>query len=96
VPVGPLEVAGDEGQAVGQLETAAVLQRAVGANTCRANGRFVNQLQRQSRFDVLARPPGPTTEEIPRSQPQVLGHQQPQASQIAADLVGQHLPQATL
>ena len=69
-------VAGDERQPVGQLKSPlaeASLITQAGAAQC----RLMDQLQRQSRFDPLSRLPAPTAEQIPSSQPQVFGNQEP-------------------
>ena len=54
----------------------------------------MDQLQRQARLDPSPGLTAPTAKQIPRSQPQVLGNQQPKADQVAGDLVGQQLPHA--
>ena len=54
----------------------------------------MHALQGQAWFHALTGLAGPSAQQVPRAQPQMLGHQQPHASQIAADLIGQHLPHA--
>lgn len=49
----------------------------------------MDQLQGQPRQQVGGRGVGPTLEQFPRAQPQVLGDQKPQADQVAVNLVGQ-------
>ena len=86
-------VAGHEGKSVGQLE-AALAERALLPQARGTEGRLVDHLQRQTRFDALGRLTAPTAEQVPCAQPQVFGNQQPQAHQVAGDLVGQELPHA--
>lgn len=81
----------DERQTVGQFESTARVQRAVGANPARADGRLVNQLQSQTRFDAFARLPGPAAQKVPGSEPEMFGHQQPDAGEVAGDFVGKSL-----
>ena len=84
-------IVGDKRQAIDQLETAAVMQRAISANPAGADGGLVNQLQRQTRLDALTRLTRPAAQQIPSAQAQVLGDQQPDPGEVAADLVGQPL-----
>lgn len=87
-------VAGQKRQAVGQFEPTPIVQGSVFSNSPRADGRLMHQLHGQPRPDGLGRLLGPATQQIPGAQPQMFGHQQPHAGQIAADLVGQSLPHA--
>ena len=89
------DVAGDEGKAIGQLE-AALAEGALLPQSGGTQRRFVDQLQRQTRLNALARLVGPTANQVPSAQPQVFRHQQPQAHQVAGDLVRQELPHAAL
>lgn len=88
-------VTGDEGEAGRQLETTAIRQGSIRANPRGAESRLVDQLQSQSRFGPFRGLPGPAAQQIPRSQTEVFGHQQPHAHQMSADLVGQELPDTT-
>ena len=56
----------------------------------------MDQLQRQTRFHALARLARPGAKQVPRSQAEVFGNQQPEAGHVVADLVGQTLPHAAL
>ena len=56
----------------------------------------MDQLQRQTRFHPLARLARPGAEQVPRSQAEVFGNQQPEAGHVVVDLVGQALPYAAL
>ncbi len=51
----------------------------------------MNQLHRQTWLDAFTRLAGPAAQQVPGSQPQVFGQKQPEAGEIAADLVGQAL-----
>ena len=86
-------IARHEGQSIGQLESF-LRQTARLTDTRHAQSRFMYQLQCQARFDALGRLLGPLAQKIPRAQPQMLGHQQPQAHHVARDLVGQQLTHA--
>ena len=84
-------IMGNEGQAIGQFETRAVVQGAVGTDTFGADRRLVNHLQGQTWLDALGGLSGPTAQQIPGPQTQVFGCQQPDAGQVPADFVGQPL-----
>jgi hypothetical protein len=84
-------VRGGERQSMGQLKIL-VRQGALLANPRDAQSRLVDQLHRQPRLDGLGTFTGPGTQQIPGSHTKMLGHQQPDARQIATDLVGQSLP----
>ncbi len=51
----------------------------------------VHQLQLQTRLDAVGATAGPVVQEIPGAQTKVFGDQEPQADEIAADLVGEKL-----
>ncbi len=88
-------VGGEEGQTVGELE-AFLRERAALPRSGGAQRGFVHQLKCEARFDTLAGLAGPTTEQIPGSQAQVLGDQQPKADLVATDLIGQQLAHGAL
>ena len=54
----------------------------------------MDQLKPQARLDPIAGPAAPAAEQVPGSQPQMFGNQQPEADQVSRDLVGQKLPHA--
>jgi hypothetical protein len=56
----------------------------------------MDQLQGQPGLDAFAGGAAPTDQQVPSSQAQVFGDQQPQPQHGTADLVGQELPDATL
>ena len=86
----------DEWQAIGQFKSATVVQRAFATNATGADGSLMNQLHGQTWRDRFARLACPATQQVPRSQSQMFGDQQPDASKVAADFVGQALPDSTL
>ncbi len=88
-------VGGEEGQTVRELE-ALLRERAVLARSKGAQRRLVNQLKCEARFDTLAGLASPPAEQIPGSQAQMLGDQQPKADQVATDFIGQQLAHAAL
>ena len=55
-------VGGDKGQSIRQFKAAARMQRPIKADARRADGRFLNQLHGQSRFDAICGLPRPTTQ----------------------------------
>jgi hypothetical protein len=56
-----------------------------------AQSRLVDQLQRQARFDTIGFLGSPRAEEVPGTQPEQFGGKQPDADQVAHDLVGEEL-----
>ena len=88
-------VAGEERQAVGQLEDPLV-QRAAMPQPGAAEGRLVDQLQRQPRPHAPRPLPGPAADQVPGPQAEQLGDQQPDAGQVPHHLVGEELPHAVL
>src|SRR4051812_2209213 len=84
-------VAAQEGQAVDQLKPF-LGQVALRTQPGDAQASLVNQLQGQPRLDVLAGLLAPVAQQTPTAQTQVLRHEQPQADQVAADLVAENLP----
>jgi hypothetical protein len=67
-------IRGDEGQPVCQFKTTPRMKRPIGADTCRTDSGFVNQLHRQAGLDAFARLLGPTTQQIPGSKTKMLSH----------------------
>jgi hypothetical protein len=55
----------------------------------------MNQLQRQTRLDAFGGEAAPGEQQIPGSQAEMFGNQQPQAQVGTADLVRQQLPDST-
>ena len=88
-------VAGEERQAVGQLEDPLVQGAAV-PQPGAAQRRLVDQLQRQARFHALRALSGPAAHQVPGPQAEQLGDQQPDAGQVSHDLVGEELSHAVL
>ena len=80
-------------QAIDQFEPV-LAERPFLANAGRTQGGFVNELQGQAGFGPQRRVARPAAQQIPGTQPQMFGNQQPQPDQIAGDLVGQQLPHA--
>jgi len=86
-------VAGQKGETIDQLE-ASLAQAARLAQTRDAQGGFMHQLQGQARGDGLRPLAGPAEQQLPGAESQVFGNQQPQADQVARNLVGQQLTHA--
>lgn len=83
-------------QAVGQFK-AAVAQRAIGAKGWPAQRRFVDQVQGQARSQgFIGQFTRPGSQQIPGAQAKVLGREQPQAQEVARNLIGQELPDLPL
>ncbi len=82
-----------EGDAVGQLEDVLVHGATV-PQTGGAQSRFVDQLQRQARLDTIGPLRGPRADQVPSTQPEQFGSQEPNASQVSHDLVGEKLAHA--
>jgi hypothetical protein len=83
-------IRGQEGKSVEHLETAEGDTSAF-AEAPQAQGRFVNQLQGQSRLDPVAGLSRPPAQQIPGAQTEVFRNQQPQARRGITDLVGESL-----
>lgn len=81
-------VAGDEGQAVGELESF-LAERASPAYAAGAQGGFVDQLEGQARGHLRAVPCAPSLEKVPRAQAQMFGDQEPNPHHGSRNLVGQ-------
>lgn len=88
-------VADDEGEAIGQLK-AALAEGATAAETVVAEGGFVEQLEGDPGLKGLRGLTGPAAEQIIGAEPQVFGDEQPEADEIAGDLVGQQLSDVAL
>ena len=84
-------VAGHERQTVGEFEAAAIGQRAIVANSAHAQRRLLDHLHREPRFDVFARTARPAAQQIPGSESEMFGRQQPHSDKMTADLVRQEL-----
>lgn len=88
-------VGGDERQAARHFK-ASLTQGVFLAHPRDAQGRFMNQLHREARFDALGALAGPGAQKVPCSQAQMLGRQKPNADHRSRNLVGQKLPNASL
>ena len=88
-------VAGEERQAVGQLEDPLVQGAAV-PQPGAAQRRLVDQLQRQARPHALRALSRPAAHQVPGPQAEQFGDQQPDAGQVSHDLVGEELSHAVL
>ena len=83
----------DEGQAVEELK--ALLGEGAGRAEVHDSQRcLVHELQGQAGGEVGGGGAGPAGEQIPGSHAQVFGQQQPEAHQIAGNLIGQELADA--
>jgi hypothetical protein len=86
-------IGSDKGQAVEEFE-ALLGEGAGGTEVHDAQGGLVHELQGQAGGEVGGGGAGPAAEQIPGSQAQVFGQQQPEANQIAGNLIGQELADA--
>ena len=83
----------DKGQAVEEFE--ALLAEGAGAAKVHHSERgLMHELQGEAGGKVGGGRPGPGGEQVPGSQAQVLGRQQPEADQIAGNLIRQELADA--
>ena len=83
----------DEGQAVEEFE-ALLAEGAGGTKVHHAERGLVHELQGQAGRKVGGGRPGPRREQVPGSQAQVFGRQQPEAHEVAGDFIGQELADA--
>ena len=83
-------ITGDKGQAVGHFK-ALLAEGAFMALASDAQGGFVDQLQGETRFDFGSVFTGPSPQQVPGSQAQMLGDQQPDADEVAQYLVAEQL-----
>lgn len=88
-------VARDKRQSIGQFKTL-LAQRAARPDAAYAEGGLMNQLEGQPRFDPRTGKAAPSLEQIPCSQAQMFGRQQPDSHHGPRDLVGQQLAYASL
>jgi len=88
-------VAGEERQAVGQLENPLV-QGAALPQSGAAQRRLMDQLQRQAWSHMLGALPGPAAHQVPGPQAQQLGDEEPDAGQVSHGLVGEKLSHPAL
>ncbi len=84
------DIGGQEGETVGQLEPPLV-EATPGAYARAAQRRLVNQLQGQPGLNPLGGLASPAAEQVPGSQAEQLGGQEPEADRTVADLIGQEL-----
>ena len=89
------QIAGHERQPVGQLESS-LAQRTPSPYAGATQRGFMDQLECQSRLNLLRRLAAPSAQQVPSSHPQMLRNQKPQANQVARDFVGQELSHAAL
>jgi hypothetical protein len=82
-------------EAVEEFE-AFLTERTSGSHVHDSESRFVNQLQSHAGGQIRGRRSSPVCQQIPGSQPQVFGRQQPEPNQITRDLIGQQLANAAL
>jgi hypothetical protein len=86
-------IGGDEGKTIEQFK--ALLTQATGLpDASHTQSGFMHQLQGQAGFHLSSGLAGPAAQQVPRSQSQVFGHQEPEADHVAGDFVGQQLPDA--
>lgn len=78
---------------MGQFK-ALLAQAALCAQARGTQGGFVDQLQGQAWFDVVCRPAGPLSEQVPSSEAEVFGDEQPEADEIPGDFIGEELSNA--
>ena len=83
-------IGGKERQAVGQLEDVLV-QAAAEAQAGDTEGRLVDELESQPRFDSFGFFPSPAADQVPGPQPEQFWGEQPQPGQVTHDLVGKEL-----
>ncbi len=86
-------IGSDEGQAVEEFE-ALLGEGAGGAEVHDSQRRLVHELQGQAGREVGGGGPSPAGEQIPGSQAQVCGRQQPEADEVAGNLIRQELTDA--
>ena len=86
-------IGGDERKAVGDLHSP-LAEGAALADPGDAQGGLVNQLQGQARLNLFGRFSTPAAQEVPGSQAQMLGNQQPQTHQRSRHFIGQKLAHA--
>lgn len=84
-----------KGQAIEEFE-ALLTEGAGGTEVHHPEGGFMGQLQGQAGGEIGGRGIRPAAEQIPSSQAQVFRGQQPEADQIAGNLIGQQLADAAL
>lgn len=85
-------IGGKKREAIGQFK-ALVAEGAMIAQGRPAEGRFVNQMQRQTwGQSARAQVTGPGAQQVPSAQAQMLGDKQPQSEQVAGDFISQELP----
>lgn len=88
-------ITGDKGQTVGHFKTL-LAEGALLALPGEAQGGFVDQLQGEARFDFGGVFAGPSAQQVPGAQAQMFGDEQPDADEIAQDLVAQQLSEGPL
>ena len=86
-------VGGDEGESVGEFEP--FLGEGAGlADAGHAQGGLVNELQSQAGFDAAVGLSAPAADQVPGSETEVFGNEQPDPQEGSRNLVGQQLPDA--
>jgi len=86
-------IGSDKGQTIEEFE-AFLGQGAGGTEVHDSQGGFMSELQGQAGGEVGRGGSGPAAEQIPGTQAQVFGYEQPEADQITGDLIGQELADA--
>ncbi len=85
----------NKGEAVEEFESF-LAERTSGSHMNDSESRFVNQLQSHAGGQARGRASSPACQQVPGSQAQVFGCQQPEPDQIARNLIGQQLADAAL
>jgi hypothetical protein len=89
------DVAGEKGQAVGQLEDPLV-QGSTVPQSGAAQRCLMNQLQRQAWAHTLGGLFGPAAHQVPSPQAEQLGDEEPDTSQVTREFVGEKLSDSVL
>jgi hypothetical protein len=87
------DITGQKGKPIGQFE-ALLTQGAALADAGGTKGCFMHELQGETRLDAFGGLSGPALQQVPGSQTEMFGDQEPETDQVAADLVGQELTHA--
>jgi hypothetical protein len=87
------DITGQKGKPIGQFE-ALLAQGAALTDAGGTKGRLMHELQGEPRLDAFAGLSRPALQQVPGSQAEMFGDQEPETDQVAADLVGQELAQA--
>lgn len=88
-------IGGNKWQAIGQFEALLGKGALVTIGT-QTHSSLVHQMQSHPRFDPIAGLATPCAQQVPCTQPEVLGDQKPGANLIAGDLIGEQLTHVAL